>query len=207
MPVTFASALLGFCGLVYEFVFAQSLSVLFGHSVIQYSITIGLFILGMGTGSHIAEYFYDPRRSLWRVQLQISLLAPLAAFILWWLAVSGLEIAARVVAYGGILGVGCLTGMELPLLLRLRGEKGAGVVLGADYLGMLAACVLFPLVLLPNFGVFSTLLAVAVLNSFVMIALLPNRIPWTALVPTFLAVGWYFEPVMREWLSARMIAG
>ncbi len=208
MPVTLASALLGFCGLIYEFVFAQSLSVLFGHSVIQYSVTIGLFILGMGLGSHIAESFRDPRGALWRIQLELSLLVPALAVLIWWLALSGWSDTARVVAYISIFGVGALTGMELPLLLRLRENRvSAGAVLGADYLGMLAACVLFPLLLLPHFGVFSTLLAAALLNSVVTLTLIPRRIAWTGLVPAMLAISWHYEPLLRDWLSARLMAG
>lgn len=207
MPVIFASAVLGFCGLIYEFVFAQSLSVLFGHSVVQYSLTIGLFILGMGAGAHLAESLKDARLSLWRAQVLISLLAPFGGVTLWWVAISGWDLLARFVAYGFILLVGALTGVELPLLLRLKGDRSSGLVLGADYLGMLAACVMFPLLLLPSVGVFATLFAAALLNSLVLLVLLPRRVLWTGLIPAVLSLFLYLEPSLRDWLSAKLVAG
>ncbi len=207
MSVAATSAIFGYCGLIYEFVLAQSLSILFGHSVVQYSVTIGLFIAAMGLGSHLAENFHDPRLALWRTQLCLSLLAPAACVFFWWLAVSGHLIAARVVAYSAIVGIGFLTGTELPLLLRLRAGPSLGAVLGADYLGMLAACVLFPLWLLPEIGVLKTLFATALLNSAMMACLWPRRISLAIPIAGVLALLIYFEPLIREAMSTKLVGG
>src|SRR5262245_947761 len=75
LPIVCA-AILGFTGVLYELVLAQTLSVLFGQSVVQYSVTIGLFLAGMGAGAHVSESWSEPRVRLWRVQMGLALLVP-----------------------------------------------------------------------------------------------------------------------------------
>lgn len=207
MPVVVASALLGFCGVVYEFVLAQSLSILFGNSVVQYSLTIGIFIAGMGLGSHLAERFLNPRLAIWRSQAALSLFAPSASLGFWWLAVAGHSEVARAMAYTSILAIGFLTGFELPLLLKLRNTFASGTVLAADYLGMLSACLLFPLFLLPELGVFKTLFLTALINSLVMISLWPRQVQWQVLCPLGLLGMVYLEPWIRTVLSQKLVGG
>lgn len=207
MPVVVASALLGFCGVVYEFALAQSLSILFGNSAVQYSLTIGLFIAGMGLGSHRAEGFSGPRLSLWRAQLILSLFAPAMSLLFWWLAICGYAETARWLAYGTIVSIGFLTGLELPLLLKLRNSQTSGLILAADYFGMLTACVLFPLLLLPELGVLQTLFLTALLNSATMILIWPRRRPWHALCSTVQIALILFEPSLRQILSQKLVSG
>ncbi len=202
MPVIFISAILGYCGVIYELVFAQTLSVLFGQSVVQYSVTIGLFLAGMGLGSHIAEKWSEPRTRLWQIQLVLSLAAPLLLVAVWWVAVSGWSLSARALAYFMCLSIGCVTGAELPLLIRLRSERVTWI-LSADYFGMLVACLVFPLVLLPEIGVFAALLLTATLNAFVMVSLRFERLLPSFAVPLLLIVALKFEPGLREWLSQK----
>jgi predicted membrane-bound spermidine synthase len=197
------SFLLGFCGVVYELVFAQTLSVLFGQSAVQYSLTIGIFLAGMGLGSHRSEAWREPRLQLWRVQLTLSLFAPLIWLGVWWLATGDFAFSARVLACAMCFFVGAVTGAELPLLFRLGGG-GPGRLLAADYLGMLAACLAFPLWLLPAHGIFSTLFLAAAVNSGVMLALRFRQARWSAFVPLALVAGFFLESFLREWLSGRL---
>jgi hypothetical protein len=46
-----SSFVLAFCGVVYELALAQTNSVLLGNSYLQYGLTIGLFMAGLGAGS------------------------------------------------------------------------------------------------------------------------------------------------------------
>lgn len=202
MPVIFISAILGYCGVIYELVFAQTLSVLFGQSVVQYSVTIGLFLLGMGAGAHYAERFREPRVALWRMQLILALVAPLLLVAVWWLAVSGYTYPARGLAYGMCLFIGTVTGGELPLLMRVMPDR-ATWILSSDYFGMLLACLAFPLILLPEIGVFATLILTALLNAFVMTALRFEKWAPGFALPLLLIASLYFEPGLREWLSQK----
>ena len=198
----FISAILGYCGVIYELVFAQTLSVLFGQSVVQYSVTIGLFLAGMGLGAHLAERWDDPRARLWRIQFLLSVGAPLLLVAVWWVAVSGWSLTARALAYAMCFSVGAVTGAELPLLMRLQRERVTWI-LSADYFGMLIACLVFPLVLLPEIGVFAALLLTAILNAFVMVALRFEKFAPSFAVPLLLIVALHFEPGLREWLSQK----
>jgi spermidine synthase len=200
LPVITA-AILGFCGVVYELVFAQTLSILFGQSIVQYSLTIGLFLVGMGIGAHASESWSLPKFQLWRTQLVLSLAVPIMWLGLWWLGTGGYDLAARALAYLMCVSVGAVTGTELPLLFRMHNRRG--LILSADYLGMLLACIAFPLILLPTLGVFSTLFATALLNSLVMLSL-RFRISLSAPVPVALAIALWFEAGLREWLSQRL---
>jgi spermidine synthase len=202
LPVALAF-ILGFCGVVYELVIAQSLSVLFGQPLVQYSLTIGIFLAGMGLGSHQSERWRDPRFELWRVQMLLSLLTPLLWLGVWWLATGEAPLAARALAYSMCFFTGALTGSELPALFRLGGRPGR--VLSADYLGMLVACLAFPLLLLPFLGLFATMFLAAMLNSLAMLALRFRQTRWSAAIPLVLLVGFLLESTLRDWLSQRLI--
>lgn len=202
LPVT--AFLLGYCGVIYEFAFAQTLSVLFGQSVVQYSVTIGLFLAGMGAGSHFSERLRDARLSLWRTQLILSVAVPLIFICVWWTAVSGGAALARALAYVLCFSVGAVTGAELPLMMRLAPDSTPRI-LAADYAGMLAACLAFPLLLLPHQGVFAAVLSTAAVNATVLLVLEPRRAGFL-LLPATLLLSLWFEPGLREWLSLKLTA-
>ncbi len=202
MPIAL-SAILGFCGVIYEFVFAQTLSVLFGNSVVQYGLTIGLFLCFMGLGAHLSERFQSPRVILGRCQVWISVMAPLAVIGVWLAAAFNQMLMARLLAYSAMITIGILTGMELPFLMKLKSRASAAMILSADYAGMLMACFLFPLLLLPYFGVLTTLFSTAFLNSLVRLSL-GRAGPAHYLLPLLLMTGIFLEPGLREWLSYRL---
>ena len=76
------------------------------------------------------------------------------------------------VLYGVVGVVGVLVGLEIPLLLRLlRGRlvfrELVAQVLSLDYVGALAASILFPLLLVPRLGLIRTSLLVGLANAAV----------------------------------------
>ena len=76
--------------------------------------------------------------------------------------------------YGIIVLIGFLTGLELPLLMELGKrikEKYGSIVLSVDYLGTLAGVVAFPIIIFPNFELFSIGFLVAFLNACVALVL------------------------------------
>jgi spermidine synthase len=206
--VIFYSFVLAFCGLTYELVLAQSLSVLLGNSVTQYSVTLGVFLAAMGAGALVVGESSEPSRALLRLQIILCLLAPASFFALWMAVLP--HFLFVLLAVSVVAGVGFVTGMELPLLMQLAGTAGHLRVLAADYLGMLVASVAFPLYLLPHLGVFATILIAAILNGFVVHMLLPSRISLArgALVTaTILQLILLFsQDSILEWLSTRFVA-
>jgi spermidine synthase len=78
----------------------------------------------------------------------------------------------RAVLYGLVGVVGVLVGLEIPLLLRLLRDRLAfreliAQVLSLDYVGALAASLLFPLLLVPRLGLIRTSLLVGLANAAV----------------------------------------
>src|SRR4030095_7875060 len=77
----------------------------------------------------------------------------------------------RAVLYGLVGVVGGLVGLEMPLLRRLRDRLAfrelIAQVLSLDYVGALAASLLFPLLLVPRLGLIRTSLLVGLANAAV----------------------------------------
>jgi spermidine synthase len=86
-----------------------------------------------------------------------------------------------------ISAVGVLVGLEIPLVIRILRDLSAlrvtlANVLSADYLGALAASVLFPFALLPEFGLVRAGLVIGLANVAVAGLILwrigPRQPPW-----------------------------
>jgi spermidine synthase len=154
------------CSLLYELLIAQTLSLLAGNTVVWYSLTVGAFLGAMGLGATLSR----PRsggaawRSLFTVELALSavgagavVLIQLAHSLHLYLWAAPVEVGLFLffgVSLTMTLLVGFFSGIELPLLISLGNEMApdgrlTNRVLGWDYIGSLAAGVIFPLVLLP----------------------------------------------------------
>jgi spermidine synthase len=156
------------CGLIYELLAGSLSSYLLGNSVAQFSLVIGLFLTAMGIGSFLSKYVNrNLLRTFIAVEIWVGLLGGASPLILFTaFAVLGSYTPLLV---GICLVVGTLVGLEIPLLVRiLRNQfslKAAlGNVLSVDYLGALAASLLFPLVLVPKLGMVRTGLLFGLFN-------------------------------------------
>lgn len=165
------------CGLVYELISATMASYLLGDSVTQWSLVIGVYLSSMGLGSYLSKYVEkDVHARFIQIQLVIALVGGFSAAGLFlgfaWLA------SVRPLLFGILITVGTMVGLEIPLLMRiLAGEDGdaqpaslkdlVARVLAFDYLGSLAASVLFPLALLPYLGLVRTSLFFGLLNGLI----------------------------------------
>ena len=159
------------CGLVYELISATMASYLLGDSVTQWSLVIGVYLSAMGLGSWLSKFVVGPLHARFiQVQLVIALVGGFSAAALFlgfgWLA------SVRPLLFGILLLVGTMVGLEIPLLMRI-GQQGQALkdlvarVLAFDYLGSLAASVMFPLLLLPHLGLVRTSLLFGLLNAAV----------------------------------------
>jgi spermidine synthase len=144
------------CGLVYELIAGTLASYLLGDSVTQFSLTIGIFLTAMGVGSWLSRYV-GKRLAVALVIAEILVgiiggLTALAGFVSF--AYTGF---APVVLAGCVFAVGALVGLEIPLVLRILEERRSlrvtvANVFTVDYVGALAASLLFPFLLLPWLG-------------------------------------------------------
>lgn len=202
MTVLLPTVIIAWSGMLYELVLAQTLAAVFGGTILQYSITIGVFMASLGAGA--LAVMARPAAHLWRRLLRVEFVMAIVgaggpALILALHQIHDLGFVIQVLCYSVIALVGFCSGFELPLLMRLGSQAGlsSGVVLMADYFGMLLAAVLFPLLLLPKLGVFGTSLLASALNFAVVLSLswrpdaregLMNRIAFAVMASLNLAL-------------------
>lgn len=170
------------CGLIYELLAGTLASYLLGDSVTQFSIVIGTYLFAMGVGSWSSRYVRrDELATFVRVEILIAAIGGASAAVLFLLFDRVADF--RIPLYGLVLVIGTLVGLEIPLLMRIlkdRLEFGDLVskVLTFDYVGALAASLLFPLLLVPKLGLMRTGFLFGIANVAVAIALvlmLPGR--------------------------------
>jgi len=131
-----------FCSFAYEFVYSELLTVMYGGTVTQYVITVGLYFFSLGIGSALSDELQeDAPSNFFRTEVYLAAIAP-AGFML----VVGLNsvvipkavpseviwVLARLPA----VAVGFLSGFELPLLTRMveRVEESEGTGDDSDQL-------------------------------------------------------------------------
>jgi spermidine synthase len=167
----FSVVVIATCGLIYELIAGTLASYLLGDSITQFSTVIGCYLFAMGIGSWLSRFVRRDVLSVFiRVELMIGLIGGFSAFLLFWLF--GQVTEFRVVLYGLITLIGTLVGLEIPLLLRLlkeelQFEELVARVLSLDYVGALAASLVFPLVLVPYLGLMRSAFLFGFLNAVV----------------------------------------
>jgi spermidine synthase len=183
------------CGLVYELLSATMASYLLGDSVTQWSLVIGVYLSAMGFGSWLSRFVEDNIHARFvQAQLVIAFVGGFSAIALF-LGFAVLS-SVRPLLFGILVVIGTLVGLEIPLLMRImrRGQALKDLVarvLAFDYLGALAASVLFPLALLPHLGLVRTSLLFGLVNCAVAL--------WSVHA---------FRPRLRRfaWLRAQTVA-
>ena len=154
-------------GLIYELIAATVSSYLLGDSIRQFSFVIGVFLSAMGVGAWVSRFVGDAVTGFVRAQIGLGVLGGFAALATFY-SYATVE-AVAVPLYGALIGVGVLSGMEIPLLARILKEIGAGRfrfenVLSVDYLGALVASLAFPVLIVPNLSLIAAGLAFGLLN-------------------------------------------
>ena len=167
----FATFIISVCGLIYELLAGTISSYLLGDTVYQFSIIIGLFMASMGVGSYLSRYLSQRLYEVFiTVQIAVGLIGGFSTLILFF-AFTYLQNYAPILFIISIL-TGVLIGLEIPVIIRILKtyrilKLNVSNVLTADYIGALGAAVLFPLVLVPQLGLFRTALLFGMMNVFV----------------------------------------
>ncbi len=173
------SFVVAICGLVYQLLASTIASYLLGDSVTQFSTIIGVYLFAMGIGSWFSRYVKkDELRLFIRAEILIALIGGWAAAILFMLFPVVDEF--RIGLYALVLIIGFLVGLEIPLLMQILRDdfdfrETVSTVLTFDYVGALAASLLFPLILMPFIGMIRTGFLFGLLN--VLVALASDRDP------------------------------
>lgn len=152
------------CGLVYELLAGALGSYLLGDSVTQFSLVIGLYLSAMGVGAWLSRRLDTQlAKRFLEIELAVAVVGGCSAPVLF--ITFGTVEHFQIVLLAFVFAIGTLVGLELPLLMRLLEGQVAfkdivSRVLTFDYIGALAAALMFPLVLVPHLGL--------VRSSFVM---------------------------------------
>lgn len=160
------------CGLVYELVAGTLASYVLGDSVTQFSTVIGVYLSALGLGAWLSKYVQrGVVRRFVEVELAVALLGGMSAPLLF-LSFAYLPQFFRPVLYAVVVAVGTMVGLEIPLVLRILKEavdfkELVAKVLTFDYLGALAASLLFPILLVPHLGLVRTSLLFGIANAAV----------------------------------------
>jgi spermidine synthase len=171
------------CGLIYELLAGTLGSYLLGDSVTQFSLVIGLYLSAMGAGAWLSRRITgELGRRFIEIELAVAVVGGASAPVLF--LAFGSVAHFQVVLLGFVAAIGVLVGLELPLLMRLLEGQVAfkdlvSRVLTFDYIGALAAAVMFPLVLVPKLGLVRSSLVIGTANAGVALWgtwLLGNRL-------------------------------
>lgn len=181
------------CALVYELLCGTLASYLLGDAVLQFSLVLGTYLFAMGIGAWISKRFESRAAASYvYAELALALVGGLSVPAL--LTGVAAHLPLRPSLFGMVFVIGALVGVELPLLVKiLRGNLNADAkddanaksfgdtvarALAYDYVGALAASLLFPLVLVPRLGLVRTSVAAGMVNVVVALsATLVVRVP------------------------------
>ena len=148
--------LIAACSLTYELLIGSVSTYLLGASTVHYSLTIGLFLFFMGAGAWLAQAVRARLLETFvLIEVGVGIVGGASAIALQAVYAWTEHYYLAMVAVTGVIGA--LVGAEVPLLTRLLEgpsglRRGISQVLSVDYVGALAAALLFPFVLLPHFG-------------------------------------------------------
>lgn len=150
--------LFAFASLAYELVIAQLLTALLGGTILRYCTTIGLYTCALGFGSLLADAVSEKKLVRWLIGVEVGLIlfgALSAPLLIELVPVLGFgSVALSVLGYLVVVVIGLLSGVELPLLLKLgRAENSLGL-LSVDYIAGACAALVVPMVLVPHLDLF-----------------------------------------------------
>lgn len=147
-------------------------SYVLGDTVTQFSTVIGVYLSALGVGSYLSSYIQRGlARRFVEIEISLALLGGMSAPMLFF-AFGEAPNLFRPVLYTTVLAIGVLVGLEIPLMVRILKETAElrdliARVLTFDYLGALAASLMFPILLVPHLGLVRTSLLFGLANAAV----------------------------------------
>ena len=161
--------LISICSIIYELLISSISSYLQGDSILQFSITIGLYMSAMGIGAYISKYM---RKNLFNkfifIEMTIGVLGGFSSFILF--LVNIYTKIYVLIMYILIILIGILVGLEIPILTRIIENNESNVrknlanIFTFDYIGGLIGSIAFPILLFPKLGFITTAFLVGLIN-------------------------------------------
>lgn len=177
--IYWSSGIVSICGIIFEVLFGALGSYILGDGVKQYTLTISLFLTGMGIGASLSEKVMKNLiiAFIW-VELLVGLIGGFSSFMMFGITAFAPQGTDAFFLYTITLVIGALTGFELPILIRKANEIGVQLnrstarVLFSDYAGGLIGGLLFVFLLRPEFGLVKSAFLVGCINVIVALTVL-----------------------------------
>lgn len=188
------TSILAFCSIIYELLLSNTLAIVTGNYIFWQSLTIGVYIGGLGLGAFYSDKLKNTYKSIVTVELGLSFLGAISVVYVYlfhgsykyldnlFFFTGDFQSAyylqnmffLKIVFFLAIqlltLAIGVLSGFEIPLMMKIaedrlgHSEEGEHQILGINYLGTLAGTICFAYFLLPKLDVIKTSVSVALLN-------------------------------------------
>lgn len=161
----------GCAGIVAEFVLSTLATYLIGNAIFQWTIVMSLMLFAMGLGSRLSRMFHkDLLDTFIFIEFLLSILCAISAELAYGLAAFTQYIA--LIIYLQAFIIGCLIGLEIPLVTRLNDEYeelriNISGVMEKDYFGALFGGLLFAFIALPYLGMTYTPIILGSINFLV----------------------------------------
>jgi len=161
----------GCAGIVAEFVLSTLATYLIGNAIFQWTIVMSLMLFAMGLGSHASRFFKKNLLDVFiLVEFLLSILCAVAAELAYGLA--AFTHYTGLIIYSQAFIIGCLIGLEIPLVTRLNDDYeelrvNISGVMEKDYFGALFGGLLFAFLALPYLGMTYTPIILGSINFLV----------------------------------------
>ncbi|MRG87698.1 polyamine aminopropyltransferase [Salinibacillus xinjiangensis] len=189
--IYWASGIVSICGIIFEVLFGALGSYILGDGVKQYTLTISLFLTGMGVGASLSEKLgKNLILSFVWIEYMVAIIGGFSSFAMFGVTAFLPSGTDSLFLYLVTFLVGGLTGVELPVLIRKANELGVALnkstarVLFSDYAGGLIGGLLFVFLLRPELGMVKSAFFVGCINLFVALFIL-----------------WMFRNEITHWLK------
>lgn len=196
--------LLSACSITYELLMANTLAIMTGSYIWWQSITIGVYIGGLGLGSSFAGRTLDPLKELFWVEILLSVIGGMSVFALYFLHGGyhstdflfyiqndysspvyqqyNLILKSFFIFFVQLITfvIGFLSGFEIPLVMNIFKNQGRlGMdhkVLGFNYIGTLLGSVVFAFYLIPHVNVLAIAVIIGTVNILICFYLISRRV-------------------------------
>ncbi|GAE92970.1 spermidine synthase [Gracilibacillus boraciitolerans JCM 21714] len=124
--IYWASGIVSICGIIFEVLFGALGSYILGDGVKQYTLTISLFLTGMGgIGASLSERVTKNLvLSFIYIEFFVALIGGFSSFLMFGATAFFSSGTDALFLYLITLTIGALTGVELPILIRKANEIG-----------------------------------------------------------------------------------
>lgn len=187
------TSVMAFCSIAYELLLSNTLAVVTGDFVWWQSLTIGVFIGGLGIGAYLSSKVRDAYLELMRIELILSFLGIISVIYIY-IFHAGYKYADNLFFFASDFHaliyhqnqfflktlfffvtqsltflIGFFSGFEVPLMMKVYDanvdeKQGEYQILGVNYVGTLLGTLAFGYLLLPKLDAIKTAVVVGVIN-------------------------------------------